>query len=114
MPDCVHPENVPFTDEGNGTLRKRPRRWIAWKLVCLAELIHPSTFEQRVTVRYRNGKELADLWVAGNLYGEGVKGAFGFKEGEGEDQLIANLPYGMTVSVSSPYVPQPCSCQGDD
>lgn len=114
MPDCPHPETVPFTDEGDVTFRKRPRRWVAWKLVCLAERTHASVYEQKITVRDRNGKELANLWVGGNLYGEGVRGAFGFKEGEDGGELVATLPYGTTITVSDPYIPQHCSCHDDD
>lgn len=114
MPDCPHLETIPFTDKGDVTFRKRPRRWIAWKLVCLAERIHSSIYEQKITVRDRNGKELADLWVGGNLYGEGVRSAFGFKEGGDGDELVAKLPYGAAITVSDPYIPQHCSCHDDD
>lgn len=49
------------------------RRWLAWKLVQLAERIHPSQSEEVITVRSKfTGTTLVEIGVVEDLYGAGV------------------------------------------
>ena len=107
---------APLTDIGDVTLWKRPRRWIAWKLVCLAERIYCSVYEQEITVTNRRGENELTIWINGNLYGEGITAATGLAGDESDesgDGLIRKLPYGYTVTVSPPYTNLPCECTAD-
>jgi hypothetical protein len=48
------------------------RRWIAWKMVCVAARIHDAEYYERLTVKTHDGLLIAEWGVVGDEYGSGV------------------------------------------
>lgn len=54
-----------------------PRRWVAWRLVCLAHRLYDATFYERIQLRNGYGDVVAEVCIEGDEYGAGVWSVFG-------------------------------------
>lgn len=65
-----------------------PRRWIAWKLVCLAHRIYDATHHETVRVINPDGVKILELLIQDDEYGGGI---FAFESRAPEGYEVEHL-----------------------